>query len=129
MQNGIPGIPKCPLKVVFSPAQVLRGPLAGITPGQGAQRENMGLPMTTNSITTKAFTVAISETIKLAWDLIRKGQRGAYEIDNSADYMEPVYTLFKRVEAWGLELEALADWMGQRLGVLDEALEHAAHAD
>jgi hypothetical protein len=68
--------------------------------------------MTTTSITTKASTVAISETIKLACDLVRKGQRGAYEIDNWADYVEPVYTLFKRVEAWGLGLEALADRPG-----------------
>jgi hypothetical protein len=61
--------------------------------------------------------------------LIRKGQRGAYEIDNSADYIEPVYALFKRVEALGLKLEAPADRAGQRLGVVDEALERAAYPD
>jgi hypothetical protein len=84
--------------------------------------------MTTNRI-TKASTVAIRQTIKPASNLIRRGQRGAYEIDNSADYTEPVYTLFKRVDAWGLALEVLADRTGQRPGVLGETLEHAAHAD
>jgi hypothetical protein len=89
----------------------------------------MRLPMTTNSITTKASTAAISETIKLAWDLTRKGQRWAYEIDSSADYTEPVYTLFNRGDAWGLALKLLADRTGHRLGVLGETLEHAAHED
>jgi hypothetical protein len=59
--------------------------------------------------------------------LVRTGQRAVYEIDSSADYTEPVYTLFKRGDAWSLE--ALADWTGLRLGVLDEALEQAAYAD
>jgi len=105
MQNGFPEIPKCPLKVLFSPAQVLRGPLGRRHARAGAFKRNMGLPMTTYSITTKASSVAISETIKLAWDLIRKGQRGAYEIDNSADY-EPVYTLDER---WNMRLMRIED--------------------
>jgi hypothetical protein len=85
--------------------------------------------MTTNRITTEASTVAIRQTIKLASNLIRRGQRGAYRIDNSADHTEPMYTLFNWGDAWGLALEEWADRTVQRLGVPGEMLEHAAYAD
>jgi hypothetical protein len=77
----------------------------------------------TASITTKASIVALSVCIKLAWGLIRTGSRWATKIDNSALYVQAAYTLCRRIEALGLALEAWADRTGQRLGMLDAALD------
>ncbi len=92
--------------------------------------------MTTDNITTKASTVAVGTTIKLARLLIKLSG----PLDNLA-YMTPprgrllyavgdrcagvALTLAERLRSAGYVLEAWADKTGRRLGVLDAALERA----
>jgi hypothetical protein len=78
-----------------------------------------------SNITTKAATAAPSAIISLAWRMIHTGGLWAHRADNAALYVPPIWTLAKRVENWGMALEAWADRTGQRLGVLDVGLERA----
>jgi hypothetical protein len=95
--------------------------------------ETWGRLMTTNNVTTKASTVAISETIKLARLLIKSGPLYDFAYSTPprgrlryavADWFAAVsLTLSERLSSVGIALEAWTDRTGRRMGVLDAALE------
>ncbi|WP_213773574.1 hypothetical protein [Bradyrhizobium sp. dw_78] len=89
--------------------------------------------MTTDSINIKASTVAISETLKFATLLIKsrplydfaymKPPRGRFVCAVAYPCAGVALTLAERLRSAGMALEAWADRIGRRLGVLDAALE------
>jgi hypothetical protein len=77
--------------------------------------------MTTNA-NAKTFTTALlTESVKLAWVLIRLGQQG-----RESRCPLVVSRLYKRLWLAGEALEAGCDRIAARLGILDAVLERCA---